>query len=152
MKVDLMKFIEESNRIERIDTPVTPKDVAILKWFITLPEIKVSDVSELARYFQPDAELRDRVGMNVVVGNHVPVGGSPTVRLMLADLLNDMDEVQGSWEGAYTTHHRYEKLHPYTDCNGRTGRALWLWTMQGEAPLGFLHTWYYQSLSYGRAY
>lgn len=30
--------------------------------------------------------------------------------------------------------------------HGRSGRMLWMWMMR-EAPLGFLHTWYYQSLS-----
>ena len=52
---------------------------------------------------------------------------------------------------AYVLHCRYESLHPFTDGNGRSGRALWLWMMGGieEAPLGFLHTWYYQSLEAG---
>ena len=51
--------------------------------------------------------------------------------------------------GACETHVRYELLHPFLDGNGRSGRALWLWLM-GQAPLGFLHTFYYQTLSAAR--
>jgi hypothetical protein len=45
-------------------------------------------------------------------------------------------------------HVRYETLHPFTDGNGRTGRALWYWMMVGSsrADLGFLHAFYYQTL------
>lgn len=47
----------------------------------------------------------------------------------------------------FTTHLRYESIHPFSDGNGRSGRALWLWQMKGRAPLGFLHQFYYQTLA-----
>ena len=40
--------------------------------------------------------------------------------------------------------------HPFTDGNGRSGRALWLWQMNNHAPFGFLHTFYYQTLENSR--
>lgn len=61
----------------------------------------------------------------------------------------------------YVVHHAYESLHAYTDGNGRSGRALWLWGMRrlyrGQTlkfdrvlRIGFLHCWYYQSLQFDR--
>lgn len=51
----------------------------------------------------------------------------------------------------WTAHARYEKIHPFEDLNGRTGRILWAWSMirKGHNPfrLPFLHCYYYQSLS-----
>ena len=48
------------------------------------------------------------------------------------------------------THVEYETLHPFTDCNGRSGRMIWLWQMLKQdrlvAGLSFLHSWYYSSL------
>jgi Fic family protein len=50
----------------------------------------------------------------------------------------------------FAAHVRYEHLHPFTDGNGRSGRAIWAWQMlyqgRGEIPLGFLHHFYYQSI------
>ena len=48
----------------------------------------------------------------------------------------------------FAVHVAYENLHPFMNGNGRSGRALWLWHMGGieKVPLGFLRTWYYQSL------
>jgi len=87
------------------------------------------------------AQLRDRVRMDVRVGRHLPIAGGPYVRTRLEDILNDS-------MSPYATHQSYEDLHPFMDGNGRSGRVLWLHMMGGidSVPLGFLHTWYYMSL------
>jgi hypothetical protein len=45
--------------------------------------------------------------------------------------------------GPYPAHIRYEKLHPFMDGNGRSGRAIWALMMRGRDPfsLPFLHRW-----------
>ena len=142
--MNLREFLQESNRIEKIDLPISPHEVRMSETFLSLMEITVGDMKLIAEIFQPDAQLRDRPGMNVQVGNHIPVKGGPDIYEHLQDHLRHLK---------YFTPHRnhmdYETLHPFTDCNGRTGRLLWLWEMGGieNAPLGFLHTFYYQTLS-----
>lgn len=82
-------------------------------------------------------------GLNVVVGRYRPPLGGPNIRATLQKLLRHPHD-------PYLIHQAYEALHPFTDGNGRSGRALWLHMMGGPdaVPLGFLHTWYYQSLRF----
>lgn len=78
--------------------------------------------------------------------------GGKEVESKLKVLLNQINNEEDS-RNAYDIHRRYEEIHPLTDCNGRTGRAIWAWLMLKDHysfRLGFLHQWYYQSLDNGR--
>lgn len=150
-----LEFIRESNRIEGITRPVLPSEVEEYSRFMGLGCLGLCDMEKFVSVYEPCAELRDRVCLNVTVGGFVPIGGGVVVRCMLVDILSDACYIvgHGSSEdivrGAYDLHHRYEMLHPFTDCNGRSGRMLWMWMMR-ESARGFLHEWYYQSLQWGR--
>lgn len=141
MTAHLVDFVTESNRIEGIIRPPTMEELVVHEAFLALTKPGVADMTSLVFVLQPGALLRDQVGRDVRVGNYYPPPGGLHVRNDLRLLLGRLGE-----HTPHSAHLAYEALHPFTDGNGRSGRALWLWMMRGDAPLGFLHHFYYQTL------
>ena len=142
---DLADFVRESNQIEGIVREPYEGEIDAHRDFLALTEITVADIQRFVGAVAA-TPLRSEPGMNVRVGNHIaPPGGAEIVERLTQIIQDANDGVS-----AYLVHCDYEKLHPFMDGNGRSGRALWLWQMGGEAPLGFLHTWYYASLDAGK--
>ena len=142
----LADFVRESNRIEGILRTPYNAEIEAHKRFLQAPAVTVAGLVELVSVIQPGAVLRDRLGLNVRIGSHYPMPGSPRVREELEALLS-------ARLSPWSRHCAYEILHPFMDGNGRSGRALWLHDMGGiergccaRVPLGFLHTFYYQTL------
>jgi hypothetical protein len=146
-----VNFVRESNRIEGITREPTEGEVAATAIFTKIEQLNVGDVQALVHVYQFGARLRRHPGMDVRVGNHVPPRGGAHVEKALIDLL---DSVNAAKLPPWHAHLAYETLHPFTDGNGRSGRAVWLWQMLklgGRAEnwaldLGFLHSFYYQTL------
>lgn len=139
----LYDFVAESNRIENIHRPPTPDELHATEIFSRLDDISTVDVCSLVDVFAPGHRLRDNFGLDVRVGNYVAPPGGPEIRDRLRDLIREINRYRIS---PHEAHVRYESLHPFTDGNGRSGRAIWLWQMRGKAPRGFLHEFYYQAL------
>jgi len=145
---ELIAFMRESLRIEGIMREPSGDELEETALFMVLKRVSVEDVVELVNIYQPGAELRDRPGLNVRVGNHIAPPGGPEIAGALGQILLSLPAAD-----PWATHVAYETLHPFTDGNGRSGRALWAWQMvrrQRGLPLGFLHAWYYQTLERSR--
>ena len=141
--------VRESNKIEGILRDPTDAELAEFDQFLALPIVDLGALNYFVHVYQPNARLRDRVGMNVMVGASVPPDGGPEVYERLQFILERVNAGHNPWD----VHLIYERLHPFTDCNGRSGRMLWHWQMArlpGYAGitkrLGFLHAFYYQTL------
>lgn len=146
-KYFLENFVAESNRIEGIrhvsDSVFRAHQKFLDLWVVTIPDLQ-DFVEENARGHL----LRDHPRVpGVRVGNHIAPDSGPEIRNRLEAILQ--------MEDPYQAHLAYENLHPFTDGNGRSGRVLWLWMMLQKGgrdasmakQLGFLHSFYYQSLA-----
>ena len=141
------RFQTESNAIEGIRS-ASPNEAAALEIFVVHEQLSVDDLCAYVGIIQPDARLRATSDIpGVRVGKHIAPPSGPA---LLADLDGLLHKVNAGAISPYAAHLAYETLHPFTDGNGRSGRALWLWMRKGDAPLGFLHQWYYDSLANSR--
>lgn len=141
---DLEKFIEESNKIEG-ELTILSRELPIYEWWLAqeLTESMLMQLHYKLCTARKQVEPRYRgVYRNCPVWIAGEERGHYNIEGMMKDLFDEMPE-------PFEFHKRYEHIHPFVDLNGRTGRAIWLHQMleKQDVPLGFLHTWYYQSLS-----
>ena len=115
----LEDFVRESNRIEGINRDPTQEEIIAHEILIANKEVTIKDLEAFVSIIQPGAVLRNKIGLDVRVGNYYPPLGGPEIKFMLQGILDIWIII-----GGYKTHIAYEKLHPFTDGNGRSERSL----------------------------
>lgn len=148
----ILDFAHESNKIEGINSKEQDvKHSIALSFFLEIKHLKINDITNFVKKVQNGAKLR--TGNTIVyVGQHT----SPHPDEMISRFDDLLWKINNDKIDPFTAHCMYEYLHPYTDGNGRSGRAIWLWMMnksfnykycESSGQLKFLHRFYYQTLA-----
>ena len=139
------RVVAESNKIEGITRPPTEEELREWHRFTTVEKMTIGELTKFVSVFQPGAQLRIHGGLDVMVGGDMPPRGGPGIGYALQDLL---DKANDQSIEPWAAHVEYERIHPFTDGNGRSGRALYFWMHADIRVLqyGFLHWFYYETL------
>ena len=141
--------VAESLRIEGIVRPPTEDEIAEHQRFTHLATLSISELEAFLKVFRPGARLRLYPGQDdICVGTHVPPKSGEHIAAQLKALLTDINAKKIDW---WEAHIEFETLHPFSDGNGRLGRAIasnmLRATKPSRADLGFLHAFYLQTLN-----
>lgn len=146
---NLGDFAHESNAIEGIFDDQRDREHAnALAVLLACPRVSMTVLEEFVRAIEPGAFLRTAPHHAVRVGNHYP----PSATIAQFQLRVLLDKIADNVLVPRYAHCEYERIHPFIDGNGRSGRALWLWMMQERGwdvdrmPRLFLQSFYYQTL------
>ena len=147
--MDIHEQVAESLRIEGIDRPPTEVEIMEHERFTHLESLSISELDAFLKVFSPGARLRLYPGQdNIRVGSHVPPMSGDHIAAQLKALIMEINAKKIDW---WTAHIQFETLHPFSDGNGRLGRAIASKMLRATSPsrldLGFLHAFYLQTLN-----
>ncbi len=147
---ELAAFVKMSNGIEGILGNPTFTELTAHDEFMKLETVHIPDLERFVTAIQPGARLRLAKEDTVTVGAHIPPAPGQAV---LYNLQNMLDALASNpyKPTPYKLHCAYLTLHPFTDGNGRSARALYAWQSNkleytGYLERGFLKQFYFDAL------
>ncbi len=103
--MEAVDFIKETNRIENIHRDPTKAEIKEFNRFVKLEKVTIEELERFISVYQPNAKLRNEIGMDVMVGRYIPPRGGPHIPEQLRALLNSIEHGTIS---AYQAHLHYE--------------------------------------------
>lgn len=121
------EFVRVSNRMAGITREPTAAEVGAHRGLLAANSLRVENLELFIHHIAPGAELRDlpldAEDEDLAIGDDVR-----------ADLATIVLAAQARAASPDRLHRIYQRLRPFTDGNGRCGRALWMWQVMRGTP------------------
>ncbi len=116
----VIDFVRENNRLSGILREPSPAETAAHRGLLAARSLSAANLEMFVRHVQSGATLR-------VCGAGENRPDLPQCSTMYADLDRMLRAAQECRWPPQLLHRVFMLLCPFTDANGRSGRALWLW-------------------------
>lgn len=133
----VIEFLRENNAIERVyDEPSLNRAIYAWKWLIQREKLTMQAILRVHSLLAPNDLPPEWIGKfrrcPIYIGNHEGLAWNKILealkewlKFMNANAVNPTPDQAEQW--AKDWHVKYEKIHPFVDGNGRTGRMFMNW-------------------------
>ena len=123
-------FVRVNNRMAGIDREPSAAEVAAHRGLLAANELRVENLELFVRHVAPGAHLRDTAHDDGWSEDETSASRDE----LRADLSAIVAAARSKSAKPDRLHRLYRMLRPFTDANGRCGRALWMWQVMRGKP------------------